>query len=306
MKTLLNRFTLPVGVLFLGFWSAGCYTQLGTVEEERNYAQDVEEAYVAEDTVSTEDYEQARDRFYNDSYDYYYPTVMVGVGYSNPWYWHNRSWYSYDPFWYDPFWGWCGTYYPRYYGGWYSGWYDGWYDGYYPRTYYGHGGSGYVSRDGGRYGATRTFGSTRTSGTLRGSSGSSYTPVSGRTNTGATPSSLPTGRVSTGTRAKETKRGGAAVGGGTTRSTGGREGSVRREAPRSAPRPESGTRTTRSGERYSPPPSGGGSSSGVGSSNHGGSRSSGSSSGQSGGSSSGGSRGSSAPSNTGDRGGNRR
>jgi hypothetical protein len=130
-------------------------------------------------------------RFYDDAYDYYYPMVTVGFGY--PWYSRYNSWYYYNPYWYDPFWGWCGTYYPTYYGGWYH---HGWYDGWYPGTYYGHAGSGYATR-GGAHGTTRTFGSTRTAGTVRGSGGSAYTPVSGRTNNGGTPSSLPTSRVST-------------------------------------------------------------------------------------------------------------
>ncbi len=263
MRTLSNHLLLFAGVLLLGLWSAGCYTQLGSVQEDKGYAQETDEAYAEEDTVSTEDYEEARGRFYDDTYDYYYPTVTVGLGY--PWYWRYNSWNYYNPYWYDPFWGWCGTYYPTYYGGWYH---HGWYDGWYPGTYYGHGRSGYATGGSGAYGTTRTYDSTRTAGTVRGSGGSAYTPVSGRTNNGATPSSLPTGRVSTGRRGTEGQRAGATVDRRSSgSSSGGRGGTVRREAPRSSPRPDSGGRSSRSQERYSPPsPSWGGSSSSGGAS----------------------------------------
>lgn len=317
MKKFTYGLLLPVAAAAL-LLVPGCYTQLGTVHDERDYAyQSEEEEYAEQDTISEEEYNQARERFYESAYDSYYPGWSYGLVFGSPWYWRYNSWYYYDPYIYDP-WGWCGTGYPAYY---YP--YHHWYHplplyGYRPSTVYGpsyRGGSGYVTRDGGPHGTTRTFGSTRSGGAVRTSGSSSYTPATRQGSTGTT--ALPTGRVNTGARGSSGERGGTSVDRGSSRSSGGREGSVRREAPRTAPRPESGTRSGgRREDRSSVPPSTGGGSSGN--------PSSGRDAGGSGGrtysppppppspppsqppSSSGGSQGRSAPANTGERGGTRR
>jgi hypothetical protein len=260
MKTFTRRLLMPAAALSL-LLLPGCYTQLGSVHDDRQYAYEQKDENIPEDTVSTEDYNNARDQFYEDSYDYYYPQTSLTIGFGSPWYWRSRSWYYADPYWADPFGGWCGTgYYNR---GYYDYWgYPGY--GYLPFSGYGssrrHGG-GYVTRDGGQYGSTRSFGSTRSSGNVRGGSAGAYAPATPRSGSSGT-MSLPTGRVNTGAR------GGSSVDRGNTRNSSGRDGSVQREAPRSAPRPASGSRSERRGERYVVPPSSGGNS-GSGSSSSG-------------------------------------
>ena len=103
MKTVYSRLFLASGALLLGLWSMGCYTQVGTVQDEPTYVSEVDEQeYVAEDTVTTEEYEQARGEFYDGNYDYYYPSATIGLDfYHNPWYGRYRSWYYVDPFWSD-------------------------------------------------------------------------------------------------------------------------------------------------------------------------------------------------------------
>ncbi len=251
MKTTTRSLLLLGAAVLLGLWSSGCYTQLGSVRDDRDvaYGDPNDYEYQAEDTVSTEEYESARDQFYDDSYNYYYPSVTLGLGYGAPWYWRYRSSYWYDPFWSDPYYGWCGTSYPSYY---YNSWWPpllvGYGGGYYGH-YYGTG-SGYATRSAGSYGSTRTFGSTRSGGTVRGSSGGSYVPSSGRSGDG-TMGTLPTGAVSTGRRSTQGERAGTTVNRGSTRGSSGRDSGVRRETPRTAPRPESGNRSGREGSRGS-------------------------------------------------------
>jgi hypothetical protein len=310
MKTTTRAVLLLGAAVLLGLWSSGCYTQLGSVRDDGDvaYAEPNDDEYQAEDTVSTEEYEGARDQFYDDSYNYYYPSVTLGLGYGAPWYWRYQSSYWYDPFWSDPYYGWCGTSYPSYYNSWWPPLLVGYWGGYYGHYY--RTGSGYAARSAGPYGATRTFGSTRTGGTVRGSSGGSYVPSSGRSGDG-TMGTLPTGAVSTGRRSTQGERAGTTVNRGSTRGSSGRNSGVRREAPRTAPRPESGNRSGREGSRGSvgsaapapAPASPGGNSSGGREAGRGSVRQSSPPppppppSGNSGGS---------APSNTGERGGKRR
>ena len=292
MKTFTLRLVMPAAGLML-LLMPGCYTQFGSVHDEpQQYSYDQEDQNIPEDSVSQEDYDQARSQFYDDTYGFYPQSmVSVGFGYGNGW--------GY----YDPFWGWCGTgyYSPHYYGGY------GYGNGYLPYGYgYGgshHGGGGYVTR-GNVHGTTRTFGATRSSGNVRGGSSGSY--GSGSTRSGFTGAGeLPTGRANTGAR-------GSAVGTSSSRgssSSGSRSGTVGRTTTRSAPRPDSGARSGRREERYVPPPTYGGSSGSSSSGRDGGGgRSSAPASAPSSPppAPSGNSGGSSAPTNTGDRGGNRR
>lgn len=173
---------LPMMILFALLLS-GCYTQVGTVRNDRDtespqeYTEEDEYAY--EDTVSQDQYQDARHQFYFGAYDSY-PWLSFGYGYYDPWYSRWAGYYS--PYWYDPVWGWCGTSYPRYYASLY-GWgrpYDSWNSrgSYTYRT-----GSNVVVRPGGAYGATRTFGSTRTpAGGTRG--GTEVLPSGARAGTG--------------------------------------------------------------------------------------------------------------------------
>jgi hypothetical protein len=291
--------------------ASGCYTQLGTVRNDRDkeYKEDEEYAkteeyaddqeYAEEDTVTQGDYDNARQRFYSDGYDAY-PYIGFGFGYYDPWYWRHAGYYYYSPSWYDPIWGWCGTSYPRYYasGYWGGSSYNSWYRrGHYTyRT-----GGNVVTRPGGAYGATRTFGSTRTPmGATRG--GTDVLPSGARAGSGLGKQGSDATSISrTGARRADTRP--AATTGSSTKS-GTRYGGTREGSRSSTP---SGT-TNRGGVRrsepsggYSPSPSAPSGNSGGGYSG----RSSGSSAPASSPapSSSGGGH---APSNSGSRGGERR
>jgi hypothetical protein len=246
---------LVVTPLFL----AGCYTQVGVVREAsvREYdSPSYEEPAYSEapaDTTqpadSAEEYQDARNRFYDD---YYYPgynTVIAGWGN-----WRPFVYYPIDPFW--DYW----YYYPTYTPGWWYPYYGTSYGTSYGHSY-GHkysGGSGVRS-----HGGTRTFGNTQGGGSVVRSGGGEVgrrlsddpsLPV-GMRNAGAS------GRASTPAvrpHATTVRRSEAA------RKSG---GTVRRAAParRSTDGPASGNRPPRTaptprssggGERsYTPPPS---------------------------------------------------
>jgi hypothetical protein len=277
---LLHRF---ISLLFVSATASliGCYTQLGTVRSDRDSGYDRERAEQADKGYEAYDDSTgygSNDEYYDDylyqrnrlGFTYYYPTILIGSPYYDPWYYGRWGWNSY----YDPFI--CGTAYPGIYAGWYYPhyWYnDPWYYGGYSR---------YRDYTGGRiYGATRTFGktrgggSTRVAGGTRGNEGSYQPPARGgdlpvgyRPNTttgrsGAKPSVPP--KVSTGKRGGEHgQRGGSRTGavgrGGNTRGSGSREGTRvgRPSAPPShQPSPPRDNGGSRSGEgrSYSPPPS---------------------------------------------------
>jgi hypothetical protein len=296
MKTLTLRLLLPAaGLSLLLLLMPGCYTQFGTAfDEHQQYVAQEDDEYIPEDSVSQEDYDQARAAFYDDTYGYYPQSqASFGYGYGNDW--------GY----YDPIWGWCGSgiYGPRYYSGWpYYGYGYGY--GYLPygHGYSHHGGGGYATQGRGR-GTTRTFGATRSSGNVRGGSSGAY--GSGTTRSGFVGGGeLPGARANGGAR-------GSAVGSSGSRgssSSGNRSGSVGRSTTRSAPRPDSGARSGRRDATYVPPPTYGGSSgsSSSGRDGGGGRASAPASAPASSPAPSGNSGGSSAPTNTGDRGGNRR
>jgi hypothetical protein len=297
---------LPIAVS-LAFLASGCYTQLGSVRndkhkdaEEEEYAKDEqygdEEEYVEEDSLSQGDYEDARHRFYSDGY---YPYVGVGFGYYDPWYWGNGGHY-YGSYWYDPIWGWCGTSYPRYYA---SGYWGGRpYSSWYPRGHYTYRtGTKVVTRPGGAYGATRTFGTTRTPmGNTRGST--DVLPSGARAGTSLGKSgSTGTAVTRSGARRGDTRSSSAT---GSSSSSGSRYGGTR-ESSRSSSSGSTnrgGTRRYDSSPSYTPAPAPSSGGSGGGNSGHGGGSSAPASSPAP--ASSGG--GGQAPSNTGQRGGERR
>jgi hypothetical protein len=175
MKTRYMSWMVVSAAGLIAFLSSGCYTQFGSTQDEAVVRyEDQEDEYAYDDSVATtEDYDNARDRFYDENY---YPGYGYGIGFYDPWGWDYRHGYGYGSYgygysWYDPYWGWCGTSYP-YYTGWWSR------PGYgYGGSYYGpvhRGGSGYMAKTGSAYGSTRSFGSTRSSGSGRAESG--YTP----------------------------------------------------------------------------------------------------------------------------------
>jgi hypothetical protein len=242
-----NRFRiLTLAAVFAALLMlAGCYTQFGSLRTPREDGSSSEYTQAEEplaDSVSDEEYTNARQRFYDESY---YPTsVSIGFDYAwgspwysrSPWGWYGSSWYG-SPWYYDPLYGFNGGYVA--------------YHGYYGGPYYG-GGSAVGAP---RYpGATRRIGPNRTYGTTRG------TVDYGRTAPVYTP--LPTGVRSD----KSPATGGAAKppAGSTPVSTGRRGVSGERRAParepaKPAPAPDSGTRSSgssRGSERpaYTPPP----------------------------------------------------
>jgi hypothetical protein len=279
-------FGVVLTAMVLSVFVTGCYTQVGTVRDDRddNYSSrdrdrseygytDSQPGYdttVADSgRYAEEPYETVRHRAY---FDYYYPTFSVGFGWYGPWDWG----YGYDPFfypWYYSSWGYPGiSPYPWYVYPYYRD--PGYYGPYYSHTY-----------GGGRtYGHTRTFGNTRTGGSYRAGSavyrgggatslinpaGTRYAP---RSNPRVAPSSQP--RVSTSRRTYNSGRAtsspqGKTYRGGSTR--GGTRGGYGNTPPRSRYEPPQSSGGSRSsgagrsggGRSYSPPsspPSHGGSS----------------------------------------------
>ncbi len=264
----LHRLLLPAISLGSFLWLTGCYTQVGTTQDERRY----DEEYSATESDTTGDnYEQSyTDNYgeydneasgYRAGFDYYYPAFGFGFSTYDPWYWRQSGWYYYDPFV-------CGTYYPAVYSG-YPYWQPhGTYfnPGYRYRTSYASGGGG---RRG--YGTTRTVGTTRGGGVVRGSGrdeggsrgGSSGTvdlPTGYKASSGTRnnpPAATPSPRVSTGRKSSDAPRSG------TRTNTGGRSGNTRtgsKEGSRSSqprtytpPPKENGADRGGSGRTYSPP-----------------------------------------------------
>ena len=165
MKT--TERTLAAMISMFSLVGTGCYTQVGSVrddkfsgeyQDESSFTQEQQEAG---DTTSEstdpyfDEYGNPRNRFYL-GYSYPYG-VSVGFGWYDPWY--SRPWYD------DPYWGW--NPYPAYYSPW---WYP--YSGYYP-PYGGYYGGYYGCHYGGAYTTTRTIGTTRGTGATRGVLGSS-------------------------------------------------------------------------------------------------------------------------------------
>jgi hypothetical protein len=260
MNTYIRGLVALGSVVVLGLLTAGCYTQFGSVQDDRSEGAVGQEQYAYGDSTTVDDYEYARRQFY---YDYYYPSAMIGLGFGWPWYGGHYSPYGYYSPWVDPWYGWCGSTYPGYYGYWGNP-----YWGY--GSYYGHGGAyypgggGYIAAGSTPYGATRTFGSTRSSGSTR---GTEVLPIGARSSTPVAKTGsgqLPPGRVSTGRRGQDGERQsvtGTRSGGQRPRSTAGntsgRKESSRSEAPRWYPRP-----SVSEGSHVSPPvmaPQGGGS-----------------------------------------------
>jgi len=262
--------------MITGWLFAGCYTQVGTVrsedravylESQESSSENAEE-YVEEPSGENTYFEENGYPGSRYGFDYYYPTISIGFGYYDPWYWRQSFWYSY----YDPFW--CGTYYPAYYAGWYPP-----YGFYYPPYY---GGYRYTYSGGHGRGTTRTVGYTRGSGSTRGDNGTISRGNSSSGRSAALPTGVRSGsggsnrtkeatpKVSTSRRKSDAgnrggSRSGESVRGGSTRSGGSRQATsprVRREAapkPAPAPREDRGTQrgdAGKSGGRsYTPPPS---------------------------------------------------
>jgi hypothetical protein len=255
------RFLQWMPVLAAGFvallWS-GCYTQFGSKWDESASRNADQDQYAYDDSVAaSEDYDSARERFYDQNYYSVYPSTY---GFSDPWGYRYRPGFGYDSYWYDPYWGWCGTSYPFY-----SAWWS--------HTGYGHrsslfydpvhrGGSGIAGRTGDSYGSSRSFGSTRSSGGMRGETG--YAPGGTRSGGNWTAPSAGTyqtaprkSSVSSGRTAERPARLTPPAG-----SRGGSREGTRSVAPRSYPRPSSGRAGGSEVRPSSPPPSSPGSSGG--------------------------------------------
>ncbi len=225
---------------------SGCYTQVGMFREDRQQEYTADEQPATEDTVSQEQYDDARQQFYYDSYNYY-PSFSYGFGFYDPWYWRMGGYGYYNPYGYDPVWGWCGTSYPRYYGSWGNPSFSWNHPGHY--TY--RVGGNVAVRSGGPYGATRTFGSTRTAVGGTGSS-AGVLPSGARATTGLGKGStnvplIP--RAYSGRNANRPPNSAGAVGHGSgSRSSGNRDG------VRSSGGNRSGSRRAESVRPYTPPP----------------------------------------------------
>lgn len=182
MKRTLIQPLLPVVLTLLLVVLPGCYTQFETTESEpeANY-QGEDTSVSSEPPVSTEDYEDARYRFYFSA-GYPYGGFGFSVGYYDPWFWGSSLWYPY-PYWY---YGWSYPVY-AYPPGWCCGYYPGYDPGYWP-----------VYRSTPGYYAARTFGTTRSLGATRVGIGG-YRPAAGVTTYGSRPTTTG-GRSATPTR----------------------------------------------------------------------------------------------------------
>lgn len=209
---------------------SGCYTQLGSFRDRHDpeYTSDgTQESEEYADTVNEEEYADARQRFYDESY---YPYIGIGYDYNSGWggpmYGHGYPWYGYPGYgypWYsDPFFGVYAGFTP-----WYM----------YPRHTYGGGGN---SAGRGRPNATRTIGTHRTYGTTSG------VIDNGRT----VPAYVP---LPVGVRSDKTPAGTPVPARGQPGVTTGRRGAAgERRAPAAAVPPADKTGTTQGGARPAP------------------------------------------------------
>jgi hypothetical protein len=293
MKTHYRLWMLIPAASLIALVSNGCYTQFGSTKDDEEAVQyEDEDQYAYDDSVATEDdYANARERFYDENY---YPGSAYGWGFYDAGMWGHHNGYLYDPLW-----GWCGTSYP-YYSGWWSDPFYGYYP--YPSYGYGHyGGGGFAARPGRQYGSSRNIGSTRSEGGLR---GTTFNPGERGSGMGTMPSvgayraPRPSGTVTkapTNRTARVSKPGGSRSSGSDATRSGSQRASSRPASSSRTSSPDKSSRGSNSGGSHEdrsggsyPPPS---------------SRAPSSTSAPSSPSSGGGS---SAPSNSGDRGGNRR
>jgi hypothetical protein len=251
MKTTARTLTALSFILSL----AGCYTQVGSVRDDKfsgeyEGQEAVTEEYQAQEEEVTDstleetpdpyfdEYGYARDRFY---LGYSYPVwVNIGGGWYDPWYY--RPWYS------DPFWCWNPG--PAYYTPW---WYsDSWY---YPPFGWYAGGDHHGGRRG--HGTTRTIGTTRGAGGARGTLGSSRGGNDAPGSIAPVKQDLPTAvRATSGTRPPGSNGVTPVQGKSGKRSTSGDQavrekkstGARSKEATQSAPR-----RSTRTSQPSTPP-----------------------------------------------------
>lgn len=125
----MRRFNLTymtlIPMLAVIFLLSGCYTQVGTIMEERPAAR--EEVYVEEyydDTGTT--YRYYSDDYYYDDYSYRSPRHRMFFNYYYPTHYSFGWGVQYDPFWYDRYYVWdpwySTWYYPRYSFNIYFGW----------------------------------------------------------------------------------------------------------------------------------------------------------------------------------------
>lgn len=180
MKSYLTTLLTFVAGFLLIVGTGGCYTQLGTTQNEEpgryesdEYADETQSAGEVNDQYDDQaqyDYGAGYGEDWHScarvGFDYYYPYTYwpswgFSVAYADPWY----HWYSYDPWYGSPY----GSYYSPYnwgYSNWgYSGyWYNSpYYGGYYSPWYY----NGYYNNAAVRPRTNREFGSTRGEGSGR-------------------------------------------------------------------------------------------------------------------------------------------
>ncbi len=258
MNTYIRGLVALGSVAVLGLLASGCYTQFGSVQEDRSEDAVNEELYAYEDSITVDDFENARRQFY---YDYYYPPAMAGIGFASTWYggFYPPYGYGYYSPWVDPWYGWCGSLYPGYYAYWHSP-----YWGYY--GYYGHGGGyyggngGYAEAGSGSYGETRTFGSTRSPGNAR---STEVLPIGARSRTPVNKTSgspPPAGGVTTGRRGQDGERqsvAGTRSGGQRPGSSSGKRENSRSVAPRWYPQPSVSDKPERGASSMAPAPGAG-------------------------------------------------
>lgn len=160
-----RRLTIIPAFLLTLFW-AGCYTQVGSVREDKFSGEYEDESVAAEQETQEETAQVEESSAYDPYFDEYgYPRNRFYLGYMSPG-WVTIGWY--DPWYYRPWYGdpfWCWNPGPA----WYSPWWHSWSYSYPPYGWYG--GHYYATRGGG-HGTPRTIGSTRGSGGGRGVLGS--------------------------------------------------------------------------------------------------------------------------------------
>jgi hypothetical protein len=240
---------------------SGCYTQLGSFRDphEPGYSSDnYQDSDVVADSVSEDEYAEARQRFYDESYG-----TSIGIGYDYTWdspmYGHGYRWSGFGyPWYYDPFFPWYAGIAP-----WYA----------YPGHYF-RGGGGYLAGRASMPNTTRRIGTNRTYGTTRGGADNSRTvpayvplPVGARSDKTGTTAGTPVptrgqAGVNTGRRGASGERRAPPTAVPPADKSGTTQGGSRPkpETPPPAPAPDAGRRSSgesRTTERpaYTPPPS---------------------------------------------------